>query len=206
MEDYALDTEAVISHLGLTATILVGHSMGARIAAKVAERGHVEVAATILLEPPMSGPGRSPYPTAIADLLKQWQDAVQGVTPAELRRRFPQWDDRALEIRAAWLPTCDPTAIEASHHGFETEDFVASFRSLTTPTALVRGEDSPVVTAAYAEEARLANPAALMESVPGAGHMLLWEQPQASLEVIQRLIEHLSPEGPVSDTQPLDGE
>ncbi|MGX9225810.1 alpha/beta fold hydrolase [Streptomyces albus] len=58
LEAYARDTDAVIRDLGLERPLLLGHSMGARIAAVTALRGTAEVAGTVLVDPPMSGPGR----------------------------------------------------------------------------------------------------------------------------------------------------
>lgn len=66
VEEYAEDAEAVITELGLDRPILLGHSMGARIAAVTAVRGKVALRGTVLVDPPMSGPGRGPYPTSPA--------------------------------------------------------------------------------------------------------------------------------------------
>ncbi|GDY51166.1 hypothetical protein SVIO_017890 [Streptomyces violaceusniger] len=63
LEEYAEDTEALITHLGLDRPLLLGHSMGARIAAAVAVRAKVPLRGTVLADPPMSGPDRGPYPT-----------------------------------------------------------------------------------------------------------------------------------------------
>ncbi|WP_310678047.1 alpha/beta fold hydrolase, partial [Burkholderia multivorans] len=60
--DYSLDAQAddvaaLVAALGLSRTSLVGHSMGARIAARAARRG-----IRGLVDPPVSGPGRRAYP------------------------------------------------------------------------------------------------------------------------------------------------
>jgi N-formylmaleamate deformylase len=53
------------------------------------------------------------------------------------------------------------------------------------PAVLIRGADSPVVTAARAAEAAEANPAARIVTVPGAGHMVFWDERPAALATVR---------------------
>jgi len=55
---YASDVEGLVSELGLEQYTLLGHSMGARVGARFASRGHPGLRAVILADPPVSGPGR----------------------------------------------------------------------------------------------------------------------------------------------------
>jgi len=54
---YASDVDGLVSELGLKQYTLLGHSMGARVGARVASRGHSGLRAVILADPPVSGPG-----------------------------------------------------------------------------------------------------------------------------------------------------
>ncbi|WP_411122862.1 alpha/beta fold hydrolase [Streptomyces sp. x-19] len=185
LESYAEDTEAVIDGLGLTRPLLFGHSMGARIAAVVAARGTVALGGSVLADPPMSGPGRGPYPTTLAAFLGQLAEAERGTDADEVARSWPRWPRREQELRARWLSSCDRRAVAATHRGFESEDFFAWWPAVTGPTALLYGAQSPVVTAAGAAQARAVLPSATVTAVPDAGHMLFWDNPPAALDALR---------------------
>ncbi|MCK7627811.1 alpha/beta hydrolase [Streptomyces sp. RS10V-4] len=185
LERYAEDTEAVIEGLGLDRPLLCGHSMGARIAAVVAARGTVAVRGSVLADPPMSGPGRGPYPTTLETFLRQLAEAGRGTDADEVARSWPRWPRREQELRARWLSSCERRAVIATHRGFETEDFFTWWPRVTGPTALLYGAQSPVVTAAGAARARALLPSAAVTEVPDAGHMLFWDNPPAALDALR---------------------
>ena len=176
LRDYAEDTAAVVRALELERPLLLGHSLGARIAAAFAVE-HPDLAGElILVDPPLRGPGRAPYPMTEQAFVDQLREARAGTTPDEIRRYFPRWPEAELELRARWLPTCDEQAVVATHRGFESEDFFALWRRLPGAPVLIRGGDSPVVTEDGARELAEALPAATIVTVPGAGHMVPWDQ------------------------------
>lgn len=191
LDDYAADTEAVVSGLGLDNPILLGHSMGARIAAAVAARGKVATRGSLVVDPPMSGPGRGPYPTTMEIFARQLDQALRGTTAAEVAQSWPRWPAREQGLRARWLASCAPEAIAATHHGFEHDDFFDTWPRVPAPTVLIHGADSPVVTAAGAEEAAGANAAARLRSIPDSGHMVYWDNPQAALEITRAALREL---------------
>jgi N-formylmaleamate deformylase len=179
--EYAEDTEAVALGLGLDRPLLLGHSMGARIAAVVAARGKVAPRGTVLADPPMSGPGRGPYPTTLETFLEQLAQARRGTDADEVARAWPRWPRREQQLRARWLSSCDEEAIAATHRGFEAEDFFDWWPSVPGPAALLYGADSPVVTAAGAGEAARARPSAALTEIPDAGHMIFWDNPSTAI-------------------------
>lgn len=188
LDDYADDTLAVLDGLGLgDDALLLGHSMGARIAAVTAGRAgrHRALRGTVLVDPPMSGPGRGPYPTTLEAFLLQLGQARRGTDADEVARAWPRWPRREQELRARWLSSCDERAIAQTHAGFESEDFFATWPSVPAPSVLLYGADSPVVTAAGAEQARAANPAASFSEIPDAGHMVFWDNPGPALAILR---------------------
>ncbi|GEM_PF-59811 len=188
LEALAADTEAVIEQLELADPVLLGHSMGARIAAATAVRGRVPLGGTLLVDPPMSGPGRGPYPTTLAAFTRQLYQARRGTDADEVAVFWPTWPRRELELRARWLASCGLEAIEGAHHGFESEDFFDWWPRVPGPTTLLYGADSPVVTAADAAEAAARNPTARTVRIPDAGHMVFWDNPQPALDLLHEAL------------------
>lgn len=188
LDALAADVEAVIEQLGLVRPVLFGHSMGARVAAATAVRGKVALAGTLLVDPPMSGPGRGPYPTTLAAFTRQLFQARRGTDADEVAGFWPTWPRRELELRARWLASCSLDAIEGTHHGFENEDFFDWWPRVPGPTTLLYGADSPVVTAEGAAEAAAAHPGARMVRIPDAGHMVFWDNPQPALELLREAL------------------
>lgn len=188
LDALAADTEAVIEQLELADPVLFGHSMGARIAAATAVRGRASLGGTVLVDPPMSGPGRGPYPTTLAAFTRQLFQARRGTSADEVAAFWPTWPRSELELRARWLASCGLEAIEGAHRGFESEDFFDWWPQVPGPTTLLYGANSPVVTAEGAAEAAAANSRARLVRVPDAGHMLFWDNPRSALHLLREAL------------------
>lgn len=190
VEDYADDVEAVLSGLSLCSPVLLGHSMGARIAAATAVREHIELGGLILVDPPLSGPGRDPYPTTLEVFRTQLAQAYRGTDADEVALMWPRWPRREKALRARWLSSCSEDAIVRSHQSFEAEDFFGYWTRLKEPGVLMYGGQSPVVTADGLAELIRTNPEMKAVEVPDAGHMIFWDQPQESLTLLRHLVQH----------------
>jgi N-formylmaleamate deformylase len=186
--DYAADVAGLVEALELDRPTLLGHSMGARIATTSAARHPGLTGPVIAVDPPLSGPGRADYPITRETFLRQLAEARAGTTVKELRGHYPGWPERELELRTRWLPTCAEAAVAGSHAGFHEEDFFDDWPRLGPPVAFVHGGDSPMVTAEGAQEAARRNPAAVMVRVPGAGHMIPWDNLDGFREAVAGLL------------------
>nr|WP_275941550.1 alpha/beta fold hydrolase [Planosporangium mesophilum] len=176
LTDYAADVAGLVDALGLNRPVVLGHSMGARIAIAYAVlHAGADHNLLILVDPPVCGPGRGPYPTTRESFLEQLHEAYRGTTADEVRRFYPKWPQRELQLRAEVLATCDETAVLETHAGFESEDIFGYWREVTQPAVLIRGGDSPVVPAASADDLRAANSRIEILTVPDAGHMVPWD-------------------------------
>ncbi|MFB9743071.1 alpha/beta fold hydrolase [Pseudonocardia sulfidoxydans] len=186
LQDYVGDLVAVIDTLELSAPVVMGHSMGARIAALAASQGVGAMSGTVLVDPPMSsGPGRGPYPVPLTMFTSQLDQAAQGVTPDEVAQQWPTWPAHEHGIRARWLSSCDHEALRQTHAGFEADDFFAVWAAVPAPTVLMYGTHSPMVTARDIRDARAANPAARFIEVANAGHMVFWEAFDAGITALR---------------------
>lgn len=174
LPELAGDIAGFIGALGLERPVLLGHSMGARIVAALGALHPSIVGPLIVVDPPLTGPGRAPYPMSRDSFQQQLREAKAGTTADSIRRYFPGWSERELQIRAEWLATCDEHAVLATYDNFEREDFFSYWRALQPPLLFVLGAESAVVTAEGEREVRAANPAAEVVSIAHAGHMVPW--------------------------------
>ncbi|WP_145692144.1 alpha/beta fold hydrolase [Rhodococcus rhodochrous] len=189
LKDYVDDLHAVIDSLELESPLVLGHSMGARVAGLAASLDSENLAGTILVDPPMtSGPGRGPYPVTRREFENQLEAARHGLDIDEMAETWPTWPTRELGIRARWLSSCEDAAIAATHAGFEKDDFFDVWPSIPTPTVLMYGGNSPMVTEQSIEEARPLNPAARLVEVPDAGHMVFWDAPKPALAALRSVL------------------
>lgn len=191
LADYAADVSAVIEALDLQRPALVGHSMGARIAAAVRVL-HQDVAGPVVLaDPPLTGPGRGTYPMSLEAFMDQLQAARSGAAPEELLRYFPTLTSEHLALRAQWLPTCDENAVRESWLNFHREDFFPYLRELEPPVLFMYGGDSPVVPESALPEIIETRPEVEVARVPGAGHMIPWDNTTGFLHETRRFLERV---------------
>ena len=185
IEDYAADVAGLIDAFDIADEIVIGHSLGARIAAAYAVLHDPEKPRRlVLVDPPTSGPGRGPYPTSRDSFLTQLNEAKRGSSVEEARRFYPKWPERELRLRLDVLPSCDETAVLETHAGFESEDFFPFWAKLKRPAILLRGAESPVVPPSAAADLAAANPTIPIIAIPGAGHMIPWDNFRGFFEVL----------------------
>ncbi|WP_230620919.1 MULTISPECIES: alpha/beta fold hydrolase [Nocardiaceae] len=192
LDDYVDDTRAVIDTLGLRSPVLLGHSMGARVAGLAASRDDTNIAATVLVDPPMtSGPGRGAYPVPLKSFEEQLVAARRGLDQSEMAQTWPTWPIRELGLRARWLSSCAEQAIADTHRGFENDDFFDFWPQVRVPTVLVHGSVSPMATEESVKEAASSNPSARIVTVAGAGHMVFWDVPTQGLSALRSALHAL---------------
>ncbi len=178
--DYTLqaqvaDVLALVQALGLSRYALVGHSMGARIVAGAAAAQPAGLTRVVLVDPPVSGPGRRPYPANYAWYADSIAAASAGCDRTTMRGFCPTWTDAQVDLRAEWLHTCDIRAIKTSFDGFHTDDFHRFLPDIRVPALLMTAERGDVVLPADVQEIEGLLPGVVHRRVPGAGHMIPWD-------------------------------
>ena len=178
--DYSLnaqgaDVAAFVTALGLRNFSLVGHSMGARIAARAAMREPRGLVSVVLVDPPVSGPGRRPYPGKLPWYVDSMALARAGTDAEGMRAFCPTWTEAQLQLRAEWLHTCDERAVLDSYEDFHIDDFHADAARLGVPSLLITAQRGDVVRDEEVAELQHATPAMRHVRVPDAGHMIPWD-------------------------------
>lgn len=181
--DYGLDAQAadVIAFaqaIGLARYAIVGHSMGGRIGLRAARAQPRGLTRLVLVDPPVSGPGRRPYPAQLPWYVDSIRLARQGIDVEGMRKFCPTWSDAQLRMRAEWLHTCDERAIVASFEDFQNEDIHTDMPKLTVPVMLMTAGRGDVVRAEDIAEIRSLIPVLQVTHAPNAGHMIPWDDEQ----------------------------
>jgi N-formylmaleamate deformylase len=166
---------SLISYLGLDRPLLLGHSLGARVVAGARARFPGSSAGVIAIDPPMSGPGRRPYPMALDRFLNGMRAAREGRGVEQAKEDYPNWTEDQARQRGEWLGSCDEVAIVESFSWFHLEAFEPVWAEVEPPARLLFGDASPVVTARDAALLAQVNPRADVVAVAHSGHMIPWD-------------------------------
>jgi N-formylmaleamate deformylase len=191
-KDYVGDLKALIDAFRLKETILLGHSMGARVVTAFDVAFPAAAKALLVVDPPVSGPGRRPYPMPVDFYVVQRNQVLSGASVDELAREAPTWSSDRIQDRIDWLPSCSEAAIRQSHASFHTESFLENWSKVTAPALFVRGAKSPVIEQAEFLEVRAANPRATYVEIQRSGHMVPWDNLVDFVEVVERYVDDLN--------------
>lgn len=178
--DYGLnsladDLVAFIARLDLQGVTVLGHSMGARIAIRAAVRDDSRLARLVLVDPPVSGPGRRPYPSKLPWYVDSIRQAVAGMDAEAMRAFCPTWTDEQLALRAEWLHTCYEPAIITAFEGFHTDDVHVDIPRIKIPAGLMVAGRGGVIEPRDEAEIMTLNPNFRIARVANAGHMIPWD-------------------------------
>jgi N-formylmaleamate deformylase len=178
--DYGLDAMArdlagFVQGAGLDTPAVLGHSMGARVALRAAAGGLAAFSRVVLVDPPVSGPGRRPYPSQLSWYVDSIRLAAKGIDAVGMRAFCPTWTQEQLNLRAEWLHTCYEPAIVTAFEDFHRDDIFSDFPRLPVPTMLMVAGRGGVIQADDENEIRALNGAVEIVRVADAGHMIPWD-------------------------------
>ena len=178
--DYSADTcaddiSAFARAMGFDGYHLAGHSMGARFAVRSAARNPGAVKSLVLIDPPVSGPGRREYPSKLAWYVDSIRQAEQGMDAEAMRAFCPTWSLEQLQLRAEWLHTCYEPAIVRAFNDFHDVDFHQDLPKPTVPALLMVAGRVAVIQAADEAQILELQPRIQIARVPNAGHMIPWD-------------------------------
>jgi N-formylmaleamate deformylase len=182
--DYAEDAAGVIQELGLGPAVVIGHSMGARVAARLAAVHPALVSRCVLADPPVSGPGRRPYPSK----LQKYLDAIDQASRGEPIPVRPSFTTEQVRLRAEWLPTCNKEAIVQSHRAFHEDDLFADLPNVTCPTLLVYAGQGGVIEDEDAEEITSRLQSGSKIKIETVGHMMPFDDLELFLGAVAPFI------------------
>ncbi len=187
VEDMAADVGQVVTELGLGEFVLVGHSMGGKVAQFFATNAPAGLTHLLLTAPsPLS-----PEPMTEDDrnaMRAAWGDADASrktLTKIACLPLSPEMTDAVVadNLRAS------RTAWEAWADVGSREDLSALASQITVPTHILSGTDDAVLSPdALTREVADRISGAALTTLPDAGHLLPLEAPQAVADWIRRLV------------------
>ena len=183
---------AVMDQLGVQQVIVAGHSMGGRIAWNLAAAHPERVSQLVLLAPdgfpdPNAKSDKTYEVPALLGLMQyslpQWALRMGGVAPAfaDDSQLTPQMMQRYHDMMLA--PGVRTALLERMRQT-RNSDPVARLQSITVPTLLIWGEKDAFIPVGNAQDYLKAMPQAKLVTLPGVGHVLHEEAPQASVQVV----------------------
>lgn len=169
------DLASLIRDLNLEGCTLLGHSMGARIITRAIAQYGAEPGRVVLVDPPVSGPGRREYPSKLPWYMDSIRDARRGMSAGDMKAYCPSWTEEQRALRAEWLHTCNAGAVLRAFNDFHDDDFHRDLPSMTQPAHLiVAGKGGVIQTEDVAEISSLC-PGIGIHHVDQAGHMIPWD-------------------------------
>ena len=183
---------AVMDQLGVQQVIVAGHSMGGRIAWNLAAAHPERVSKLVLLSPdgfpdPNAKSDKTYEVPALLGLLPyslpQWALRMGGVAPAfaDDSQLTPQMMQRYHDMMLA--PGVRTALLERMRQT-RNSDPVVRLQSIKAPTLLIWGEKDAFIPVSNAQDYLKAMPQAKLVTLPGVGHVLHEEAPQASVQAV----------------------
>ncbi len=186
----AADVAAFAEALGLDSYQLVGHSMGARIGIRLAHNHPRGLAKLVLIDPPVSGPGRRRYPSQLPWYIDSIRLAQRGITIEQMRQFCPTWTEEQLRLRAEWLQTCNERAIVTTFDGFHQDDIHSDVPHIKVPALLMVAGRGGVIQAEDQKELEQLLPGLHVAHVPNAGHMVPWDDEEGFYAAFGNFLGH----------------
>lgn len=176
------DITALIDHLNLVQPVLIGHSMGAALAALIAARLPKVVRGLVLIDPPwrdeaeLGENGKERLPEQVRSVFQQNKETNLEKLTAKCQAEHPGWDESEFLQWAKSKQQFKPEALDS----IVIRDFpwheIAS--RLACPGLLITGDPElgAIITPALAEKIRGMWKKGWVVHIPGAGHSIHRDQ------------------------------
>lgn len=193
LEDYAGDVGQVLEALGARNPILIGHSLGAAAIAKLVSEGRHSPGGLVLVDMSLrEDPTSAAYLHAqIMDSYRTYRSVDEYQTWLEERRPLTAPEVIAeiargtlFRTKTGWLPRFDPAAIDRLLAPTQSASWKSQCAKIDTPTLVVRGGGSAVLSQAEGLGLVQMMPSARLAVVQRAGHAVPTDNPRGLSEVV----------------------
>jgi N-formylmaleamate deformylase len=193
LDDLVADVIGVLDGLGIATAALLGHSMGASTAARVASLYPERITRVVLEDPAWrrSKPATVYTPNLFESLIRDFQNASPQEQLSLARASNPDWGQEEIPLWTQSKVQVD-LACFRSQHNIPGPNWRDDVRGLSCPATLITGnpERGAIVTAEIAQEAETLCPTLTTINIAGAGHNIRREQGNAYLEAVRYGLAH----------------
>jgi N-formylmaleamate deformylase len=191
-ENLASDVLGLIDELGLTAPIVLGHSMGGMTAAVVASRLGAAIRGVILADPTFLSLQRQHevHESDVVDQHRRLLSLGGGEALAQARARHAHRLPGIVELVTEARLSTRIGAFDVLTP--PNPDYHQLVSAICAPILLVIGDD-PVVSFETARALQNLNPRIRVEQVQHAGHALPYDQPERFAAVVRSFLQSLAP-------------
>lgn len=185
------DAQGLIERLGLDHYILVGHSMGGKVAQLLASRQSPGLAGLVLVAP--SPPSPMDVPLVVRQSMVNAYDSRESIlaTVQQVLAAGPLYPDDLETIVEDSLQGA-PAAKTAWPLNASQEDISEQAATIRVPTLVISGERDQVDPPAVLQHALMTRiPHASLHILPGVGHLSPFEAPGTLAELIRNFARPL---------------
>jgi lipase len=203
------DLTALITRLGISKPLIVGHSMGGTVAS-IAEALHGPIASRMVLIEPIFLPSslydlditvdQHPLASKAIRRRNRWSDRAEASAYLGEKELFKNWDHEVLDLylqhgiteagNGGLTLACQPKREAALFMGSMAADPWRLMEKISCPVLLVEGELSENRTVIDLGLAVSMLPRAHLEVIAGAGHLVPMEKPAELLAMITAFFNH----------------
>lgn len=191
LSDLAADAEGIIAALNVRRYVLVGHSMGGKVAQLMASRRPAGLAGLVLVAP--SPPQPMVMPADARDMMANayaTRETIEATIDNVLTAKPLAFEDRE-QVIADSLSGAPPAKL-AWPRATSLEDITTQVGAICVPTVVLAGELDRVDTPALLRATLLSRvPQAVMHVLPGTGHLSMLESPDALVAQIEQFCNSL---------------
>jgi N-formylmaleamate deformylase len=187
-DDHAGDVVGLIRGLGLSAPILLGHSMGGMTAAVAASRIGDAISGVILADPTFLSPRRQREvcDSDVAERHRRLLSLDKDEVLAEARARRPRRSFEIVELLAEARLQTRMSAFDVLTP--PNPEYHRLVSTICVPILLVIGDVGAVVSLETARELQSLNPRLRIEQIQDAGHGVPYDQPERFEAVVRSFL------------------
>jgi pimeloyl-ACP methyl ester carboxylesterase len=196
MDDYADDLARLLDALGETRpVVLIGMSMGGYVAFAFARRHPERVRALVLVATRAQADTEEGAHGRLATADRVLREGSRVVADDMLGKLFAA--SAPEELRSRWHATMaatPPEGVAAALRAMAVRpDSLGTLRELDRPVLVVMGEDDAIVPVEDGRRMAEGARAGRLVTVPGAGHMVTVERPDAVADALRGFLDSLEP-------------
>jgi pimeloyl-ACP methyl ester carboxylesterase len=185
IQEYASDVVEFIGALGLNAAVLAGHSMGGAVAMQAAVQFPDQVLGLCLV-------GTGARLRVAPSILGSLSDASSFLTAIGLINDLSfssQASTRLKELAAARMAEVRPSVLHGDFVACSAFNLTDRVSEIAAPSLILCGDEDKMVPAKNSEYLQAQIGGSRLEILPGAGHMVMLEQPVRVAELLTGFLD-----------------